>query len=257
MAGLTGKLTKAFEEAAHVATEAMVASRAVAAFGLQATMQAKFSAALETPTRLGLSRARIGGLGQGSAQFFLLAIYACCFWSGAQWINQGVLTFQELMQSFFAIAMAATGLGHASAFTVDAAKAEAAKRSIFALLDRRSAIDPTDESGAQPAQPVSGRLELRDVRFTYPARPEAEVLHGISFTVEPGSTVAIVGPSGSGKSSIVQLLLDFYRPSSGAITLDGVDLREYNVAGLRGVMGWVQQEVSSPGTEVGADAHSR
>jgi len=146
------------------------------------------------------------------------------------------------MTSFFAIAMAATGLGHASAFAVDAGKAEAAKRSIFALIDRASAIDATAADGPAPPAPLAGRIELRNVRFTYPARPESEVLHGVSFVVEAGTTVAIVGPSGSGKSSIVQTLLRFYDPSDGAILLDGVDIRTMHPGKLRAAAGWVQQE---------------
>ena len=111
MGGFTKQLTKAFEQCAHVASEAMVSSRTVAAFGLQKNMLAKFDASLEVPSALGMRRARYGGLGQGASQFFMLAIYALCFWAGAQFINNGWMDFQSLMQSFFGIAMSAVGLG--------------------------------------------------------------------------------------------------------------------------------------------------
>ena len=312
MAGLTGQLTKAFEEAAHVATESMTGVRTVSAFGLQQTMLAKFDAALERPTKLGLRRARFGGVGQGASQFMMFAIYSLCFWSGAQWISQGVLTFQQvcadedlrhysglftqsrqrhvlvrchsmhfqLMQSFFAIAMSATGIGmspslqrlidmycthpsefihrhiythnytrynagHASALAVDAGKAEGAKRSLFSLIDRKSLIDAWNANGKMPSSSGDkgcGNFELREVHFSYPNRPDVEVLKGLNLTVEAGTVVAIVGPSGCGKSTVAALLMRMYDATQGTVLVDGVDVRELNVKALRALQGWVQQE---------------
>lgn len=188
-AGFTNEVTKAFQQAAHVATEAMAASRTVAAYNLQPLLAAQFEAALAVPTAAGLRRARVAGIGQGANQFFMLTMYALNFWAGAQFIKNGWLDFQGLMQSFFAVSMAAIGMGHSSAFAVDAAKADAAKRSLFAIIDRQSAIDPSEGApGAQlPPGGVTGRLELRGVQFTYPARPDAPVLKGINLTIEPGA----------------------------------------------------------------------
>ena len=139
---MTTKLNKAFEQAAHVATEAMASSRTVAAFNLQPQMAASFQVALAVPTAAGKRRALIGGMGQGFSQMTMMFTYGLCFWAGAQFIKNGWMDFEQLMTSFFAIAMSAVGLGHASAFAVEASKAEAAKRSMFALIDRPSAIDP-------------------------------------------------------------------------------------------------------------------
>lgn len=187
----TAQLTKAFESAAQIATEAMGAHRTVAAFNLQPRMYASFAKSLEVPTRAGLRRARFGGLGQGGAQFVMMCTYAMCFYVGAQLIKANLLSFTDLLQSFFAISMAATGMGHSSAFAVDAGKADAAKRSIFALLERPSAIDggvPAPAEGTPGAAPVvAGRLEFRDVTFAYPTRPDTAVLKGLSLVVEPGA----------------------------------------------------------------------
>jgi len=197
----------------------------------------------------------MGGMGHGFSQLTMMCTYALCFWAGAQFIKNGWMDFEQLMTSFFAIAMSAVGLGHASAFAVDASKAEAAKRSMFALIDRPSAIDPDApaaplasggapdvEAGYVAAARGAGRLELRNVKFAYPTRPDVPVLRGIDLTIEPGTTVALVGPSGCGKSSIIQQLLRFYDPAEGGIFLDGVDIRQLSPAAYRSDIAWVQQE---------------
>jgi ATP-binding cassette subfamily B (MDR/TAP) protein 1 len=207
---MTTKLNKAFEQAAHVATEAMASARTVAAFNLQPQMAASFKVALAVPTAAGKRRARMGGMGHGFSQLTMMCTYALCFWAGAQFIKNGWMDFEQLMTSFFAIAMSAVGMGHASAFAVDASKAEAAKRSMFALIERPSAIDPDApaaagapggakevldvESGAAPAPAgAGGRLELRNLKFAYPNRPDVQVLRGIDLTIEPGACMRADG----------------------------------------------------------------
>jgi ABC-type multidrug transport system fused ATPase/permease subunit len=90
---------------------------------------------------------------------------------------------------------------------------------------------------------IMGKIEFKGVGFTYPTRPEAPIFKGLSFTLNPGKTVAIVGHSGCGKSTIAQLLLRFYDPDAGTITIDGIDIKDLDVCWLReSVMGIVSQE---------------
>ncbi len=89
---------------------------------------------------------------------------------------------------------------------------------------------------------MSGNLSVESVQFTYPARPDVQVLNGISLSVKPGQTLALVGPSGCGKSTVVQLIERFYDPSKGGLQLEGVDLRELNISWLRSHIGIVSQE---------------
>lgn len=102
-------------------------------------------------------------------------------------------------------------------------------------------IDPLSDEGSCP-ESIDGRIELRDVTFAYPARPEHNVYSGLNLTIEAGQTVALVGPSGCGKSTVVSLVERFYDPSAGGVYLDGVDIRGLRVSWLRGQVGMVGQE---------------
>ena len=94
----------------------------------------------------------------------------------------------------------------------------------------------------QPKQPLSGEIRVEDVIFAYPARPDVKVLRGMNVTVKPGQTLALVGTSGSGKSTVVSLIERFYDPHAGSLALDGSDLRDLNLHWLRSQIGVVSQE---------------
>ena len=114
----------------------------------------------------------------------------------------------------------------------------AAAQSIFAVLD----LPPEPAGGVAPIERARGDVEYRDVQFTYPGAAD-EVLHGVSFAARSGETIAIVGRSGSGKSTIMNLLARFYDPTAGAVLLDGRDVREYPLERLRAQMSLVSQDV--------------
>jgi len=112
---------------------------------------------------------------------------------------------------------------------------------VFRLIDRKSKIDFSSEDGAKPSS-CEGAIEMKDVHFTYPARPDHKVCNGYNLSVEAGKTVALCGASGSGKSTAIQLMERFYDPDQGSVTLDGVDLKDLNVTWLRQQIGLVSQE---------------
>ena len=89
---------------------------------------------------------------------------------------------------------------------------------------------------------MSGAVTVRDVQFSYPARPDVQVLQGLSLSLSPGKTLALVGPSGCGKSTVVSLIERFYDPSAGSLTLENFDLRDLNLHWLRSQIGIVSQE---------------
>lgn len=120
------------------------------------------------------------------------------------------------------------------------AKARVAAAKLYRIIDHKPAT-ATSEGGVE-LEAVTGRLELEKVEFAYPSRPEVAVLRGLSLTVPAGKTVALVGSSGSGKSTVVSLIERFYEPSAGRVTLDGVELKELNLRWLRAQIGLVSQE---------------
>jgi len=126
--------------------------------------------------------------------------------------------------------------------SADIAKGGPAIRSIFSILDRGSKIDPlSDVVGEKPSQ-ILGDIQFKNVSFVYPARPEVEVLKGFSLDIKRGETIALVGASGSGKSTIVLMIERFYDPSNGDVFIDGHNSKDLNVEWLRKQLGYVGQE---------------
>jgi ABC-type multidrug transport system fused ATPase/permease subunit len=121
------------------------------------------------------------------------------------------------------------------------ARGRGAAKKIYTIIDRTSAIDARAQGGEQPTECI-GELALRDVFFTYAARPDARIFANLSLTAPAGKMTALVGESGSGKSTVIQLLMRFYDPTGGMVCLDGRDLRTLNVAWLRRHVGLVSQE---------------
>ncbi|RKG60374.1 ABC transporter ATP-binding protein [Corallococcus sp. AB011P] len=124
-------------------------------------------------------------------------------------------------------------------FAASMSRASASAQRVFELLD--TAVEVTDRPGALPLPPLQGRIELRDVRFRY-AGSEREILCGVSVTLEPGQLVAVLGTTGSGKSTLINLLPRFYDVTGGAVLLDGHDVRDVTLASLRSQMGVVLQD---------------
>lgn len=118
--------------------------------------------------------------------------------------------------------------------------AAAAAAELFAIMDKPSSLDPLSEEGIQPATCI-GQIEVRDLKFVYPSRPSVTVLDGFTLSIPAGRKTALVGASGSGKSTLVGLLERWYNAEAGSITLDGVELSEYNTRWLRTKISLVQQ----------------
>ena len=121
------------------------------------------------------------------------------------------------------------------------AEAKGAAAKLIEIVTRKPAIDSEDPSG-QKLTHVQGKVEFKNVHFTYPARPDAPIFQGFSLVVEPGQTVALVGSSGSGKSTIVNLLERFYDPDAGEVLVDGAEIKSLNLKYWRGQVGLVSQE---------------
>lgn len=156
-------------------------------------------------------------------------------------ILDGASTLGDIGAFVAAVGLMAPAVRAIGTLNAVAQEGYAALDRVFAVIDERPAI--ADAPGAAPLpQPVRGEVGLRDVTFAY--APDAPALHGVSLEARRGETVALVGPSGAGKSSVLNLILRFYDADSGAVTVDGRDLRGLTLASLRGAMAFVSQDVT-------------
>ncbi|KAK1406637.1 hypothetical protein QVD17_42119 [Tagetes erecta] len=230
-----------YEEASQVANDAVGSIRTVASFCAEEKVMQLYREKSEGPRKTGIKQGLVSGIGFGVSFFLLFCMYATSSYAGARFIKAGITDFRGVFRVFFALTMAALAVTESSSFAPDANKAKSSAVSVFALLDRKSKIDPSDESGLT-LDSVKGEIEIRHVSFRYPTRPDFEIFHDLCLTIRSGKTVALVGESGSGKSTVIQLLQRFYNPDSGCITLDGIELQKFQLKWLRLQMGLVSQE---------------
>ncbi|XP_050363409.1 ABC transporter B family member 11-like [Argentina anserina] len=242
MKGFSADAKMMYEEASQVASDAVGSIRTVASFCAEEKVMELYRRKCEGPMKAGIREGLINGTGFGVSFFFLFCVYATSFYAGAQLVKAGKTTFSDVFQVFLALTMAAAGISKSSSFGSDTGRAKNAAASIFAMIDRPSKIDASKESGMKIDGDVKGEIELRHVSFKYPSRPDTPIFRDLNLTIRSGMTVALVGESGSGKSTVVALLQRFYDPDSGHITLDGIELCNYNLKWLRQQMGLVSQE---------------
>ena len=230
--------------------EAVSGIREVKAFAMEKrvteNVRKKMKESMEKEMR---KQALIQGLTQGLVQAVQMSFYAFAFWLGAKLIEDGEITFKKMNVALWALAFAASGLGTAASFFGDQGKANAAKSRIFELIDRVPKIQskpfdkmvvPTEFSAEHG---LKGDIEFQNVKFAYPTRLAATVFQNLSMKIHAGSTVAFVGSSGSGKSTVVALLERFYDPLSGTVTLDGkAEIDKIDLKWLRSQISMVGQE---------------
>ncbi|GJN08251.1 hypothetical protein PR202_ga26152 [Eleusine coracana subsp. coracana] len=181
------------------------------------------------------------GFGFGFSQFLLFACNALLLWYTAISVNQGRLTIATGLKEYVLFSFASFALVEPFGLAPYILKRRKSLTSVFEIIDREPKIDPDDTTGLKPPN-VYGSIEFKNVDFSYPARPEILVLSNFNLKVSGGQTVAVVGVSGSGKSTIISLIERFYDPVSGQVLLDGRDLKSFNLRWLRSHMGLIQQE---------------
>ncbi|BAT76976.1 hypothetical protein LR48_Vigan01g291400 [Vigna angularis] len=239
--GFSADTKKLYEEASQVASDAVGSIRTVASFCAEKKVMELYQKKCEGPIKTGIRRGIISGIGYGISFFMLYTVYACSFYAGARLVKDGKSTFSDVFRVLFALSMAAMGISQSGSLVLDSAKSKSAAASVFAILDRKSQIDPSDDSGLT-LEEVKGEIEFKNVSFKYPTRPDVQILRDLCLTIHSGKTVALVGESGSGKSTLISLLLRFYDPDSGHITLDGKEIKNMQIKWLRQQMGLVSQE---------------
>ncbi|KAF8691343.1 hypothetical protein HU200_040474 [Digitaria exilis] len=151
------------------------------------------------------------------------------------------ITARALFQTFTILVGTGRVIADAGSVTTDLAKGADAVASVFAILDRETQINPDDPEGYKPEK-LLGEVHLKGVDFAYPSRPDVDIFKGFSLSIQPGMSTALVGQSGSGKSTIIGLIERFYEPLRGVVEVDGRDIKTYNLRALRRHIGLVSQE---------------
>ncbi|HEX5304977.1 MAG TPA: ATP-binding cassette domain-containing protein, partial [Dyella sp.] len=239
------KLSRASQDrladAAAIANETLNASTAVKAYAREIIESNRYATAIYRA--LSTARRRIGMRALLTMAVIVLVFGAITLvlWAGARHVLAGTLDAGVLGQFVLYAIFAAGSVAGLSEVWGDVLRAAGAMERIGELLAERPEITAPAHPVALP-RPTRGALQFSDVTFHYPTRANTAALEGFTLTVNPGETVALVGPSGAGKSTVFSLLLRFYDPQSGTITLDGVDLRALTLPDLRGAIALVPQE---------------
>ncbi|KAH6764213.1 P-glycoprotein 18 [Perilla frutescens var. frutescens] len=203
---MSAKTQIAQKEGSQLASEAVINHRTITAFSSQKRIVGLFRATLQAPRKESIRQSWFAGVGLFTSQF---------------------------------LAAASTALAYC--MTNDISRGSSAVGSVFAILDRKSEIE-ADHTSDKIRRGIRGRVELKKVVFAYPSRPEQFILKGLSLKINAGTTVALVGQSGSGKSTIISLIERFYDPINGSVCIDDKDVRDYNLRDLRSYIALVSQE---------------
>ncbi|MEM9341463.1 MAG: ABC transporter transmembrane domain-containing protein [Pseudomonadota bacterium] len=207
------------------ASEALLSAQTVQAFTHEAASRKAFGDVTETS--FDVARRRIGVRAFMTVIVIMVAFAGIVgvLWIGARDVRTGVMSTGELVQFVIYAVILAGSVGALSEIWGELQRAAGATERLVELMNTEDTVEDPSQPDALPAN-VSGAVAFEKVHFAYPTRPGIQALEGVSFDVTPGETVALVGPSGAGKTTVLQLLLRFYDPDSGAIRIDGADIRE-------------------------------
>uniref|UniRef100_A0A8C1VIU6 ATP-binding cassette, sub-family B (MDR/TAP), member 11a n=1 Tax=Cyprinus carpio TaxID=7962 RepID=A0A8C1VIU6_CYPCA len=243
LTGFANEDKNALEAAGQVSSEALSNIRTIAGLAKEKHFVSQYEEKLQTPYKGAKQKAHVYGICFAFAQCVIFMAFAASFRYGGYLVsNEGLpymMVFRLVVIS--ALVTSATALGRASSFTPDYAKAKIAAAQLFKLLDRVPKISMSNTEG-QSWDDFKGQIEFKGCRFTYPSRPDIQVLRGLEVSVHPGQTLAFVGSSGCGKSTSVQLLERFYDPDEGQVLIDGRPSVSISVPFLRSQIGIVSQE---------------
>jgi ATP-binding cassette subfamily B protein len=230
-----------------LAGETLNAVQTVQSFTMEPLQIARFSAAVDHAFRTGVTRIRLRAMLTAVAIFAIFGAVMLVLWLGAKAVLASEMSGGELGQFLLYAVFVAGAAASLSEMWGEVQRGAGATERLMELLDAKPAVTEVAEPQSFPPD-GRGRIALEDVSFAYPSRPGMPALDRLSLEIAPGETVAIVGPSGAGKSTVFQLLLRFYDPQHGRVTIDGVDIRNASLESLRMKLGVVPQETVVFGT---------
>ncbi|MFS7929197.1 putative dephospho-CoA kinase, ABC-type xenobiotic transporter [Helianthus anomalus] len=243
MKSLSEKAQKAQKEGSQLASEAVVNHRTITAFSSQKRVVGLFKDTLEGPRKESIRQSYYSGIGLFSSQFLAAASTALAYWYGGRLLTERLIAPEKLFQAFLLLLFTAYTIADAGSMTKDISRGSNAVGAVFAVLDKKSEIDPDTSWGRDIIKgSIRGRVELKNVFFAYPSRPDQMVFKGLNLKIRQGTSMALVGPSGSGKSTIIGLIERFYDPLKGGVFIDERDIKDYNLRALRSHIALVSQE---------------
>jgi ATP-binding cassette subfamily B (MDR/TAP) protein 1 len=237
------KHTKKSTDAASFACEAASSIRTVASLSLEKHLLNEYHDKLTAQAKGNLKFMNVSAVLYAMSQGLSMFIFALVFWYGGGLMLKMEYTVLQFFIVYGAIINGAQSAGAVFSFAPDMGEAREAANVLKSFLNRVPKIDHWSTEGKQIDRLV-GKIEIQSVRFNYPGRADHKVLRGVDIAAEPGQFVALVGASGSGKSTIMALLERFYDPTSGVVMVDDVELKDYNLQSYRAQLAIVSQETT-------------
>eukprot|EP01037_Dinobryon_pediforme_P002490 gene2490-2529_t len=236
-------------EASAFASESIGAVKTMQAFNAQNATAARFGGAVEQAFMAARNTTRARALLTAVAMFLIFGSVVFVLWLGAHDVLSGTMTGGVLVQFMLYALFAAGALGELSQVWSEVSQAAGAASRLSDILSIVPQI--ADPLRPQPLpKPVLGQIRFESIDFAYPTRPDGVILHDFSLTIKAGETIAVVGPSGAGKSTLFQLLMRFYDPVAGKITLDNMPIASLSLADLRASLALVPQDPVIFGTSI-------
>ena len=231
---------KIYQSSADYACEYSAGIRTVAALTLEDQIHRDYHSILERQRRKSLMSISQSSLWYAASQSLNFLCVALAMWYGSQLVVTDGYSIFQFFACYSTVVAGAFSAGAIFSFAPDIGKAKAAAQDIKRLFDGWVKIDSRQDGGVSSSH-IEGRLHIQNVSFSYPNRPNQLVLDDIDLAIEPGQYIALVGASGSGKSTIISLLERFYDPDSGCIMVDGTDVRDWNIRNIRSHLALVGQ----------------
>ncbi|KAI5673623.1 hypothetical protein M9H77_13987 [Catharanthus roseus] len=241
MTKLASRAQTAYSIAAILVEQTLGSIRTVASFNGEKQAVAEYDRSLEKAYGSGVRQGLAAGLGHGIFMFVFFCSYALGMWFGAKMISDKAYTGGDVLNVTLAILTGSFSIGQASPCLTAFASGQAAAFKMFEIINRKADINPYNTNGLK-LDDINGTIELKDVYFSYPARPQEEIFSGFSLLIPRGTTVALVGHSGSGKSTVISLIQRFYDPQAGDVLIDGINIKEFQLRWIRSKISLVSQE---------------
>ncbi|MBM3604059.1 MAG: ATP-binding cassette domain-containing protein [Alphaproteobacteria bacterium] len=223
------------------ASETLLAAQTVQAYTAEARSISRFDSVTDRSYDVALARITTRAVMTAIVIFLIFAGVIGVLWIGARDVREGAMTAGQLVQFVIYAILVAGSTGALSEIWGELQRAAGATERLAELLSAEDELTDPAQPCALP-QPLRGQIALEGVSFRFPTRPDAPALDNIDLTIRPGETVALVGPSGAGKTTVIQLIQRFWDPRQGRVTLDGIDLRDLARVDLRSQIALVPQD---------------